>query len=146
MKRIIVICLCIAMSITLASAQCNAYHSCNCKCSRVYYSLSVNGNVCRFDGINANIAAKHLLKAKESHFLNVDHADGKTVEVYKLKKKGEYAISVGASCYSYRNNTTLACRLSQLDLKEKLFNEDSYEGFALGHDQDGRVVLAIFKD
>jgi len=78
--------------------------------------------------------------------MNIDRANGKTVEVYKLKNKGEYAVLVGGVCYRYRDNTTVLCRLDQLNVRNKLFCDNSHEGFILGYGQTGRVVLAIFKD
>lgn len=149
MKKIILICICIAMSIASAFAQCSCrcgiQHQC-CQPTNVFYPFTINGQECRFEGKNAYIAASHLLHADESYFLNIDNAAGQTVRVYKLKKKGEYAVLVGTTCYYYRNNTTISCRLSQLRVEKELYVANSTEGFVLGYDNGGRPVLAIFKD
>jgi hypothetical protein len=144
MKKFLLICLSIAMSFIEANAQCDYLESKNP--SNVYYLFNINGQTYKFEGIHAYIACEHLLKAKETYYLNIDCADGKKVDVYKLKRKGEYAISVGGLCYYYRNRTTILCHLYQLDVKDILSVEDSHEGFVIGYDQSRRALLAIFKD
>jgi len=156
MKRLMLFCVCLAMSIVSAVAQCNNCISCRCHCNNqdytnVYYPFVYKGTTIKFNGSNAYIAAKHLMHAKERYFLNINDNYTAPIRVYKLKDKDEYLIRVGVNCFFYNSkyNYVESCQFNQYQdqVKKEIFRDsDAKNGLILGKDDNERMVLAIYAD
>lgn len=135
-----------AMCFVDAVAQCNCPCN-NCLPNNVYYLLPVNGQECRFEGKNANVAATHLAHATENYFFTIDNkASAQNMRVYKLKKKGGYALKLGNSWYCLRNDVVTGPFVQQpMDVKREIYDAGTKEGFTTGYDPTRRLVLAIYR-
>lgn len=137
MKKIILLCVLLAMCVGNAVAQ----NDCQCdQCVKdVYYEMFVNNEAYRFDGKDAYTASRLQDASRTTYVLIIDK---EPVHVYKLKGN-EYAVIIGGSKYVCRNGGMMQTN-DIPDIRGELDYGGTKEGFLLGYNEQKRL-LAIYK-